>query len=216
MAVLLTGDKPKPTRFRLVEVVPRGAAGGGKETNLGSGGDVPLIVRVPGATQSVPSLSVRTQPVGSAPTDIFDIDQNGQISVLGGIAGGFYCAQVALSAANIIAMNGAPVQILAAPGANKLILVDMIHFQFKAATQFTGGGAVTFVYHGGSVNPHGSNIPAATITSASSSNNVLPPQSAVIQPPTNTGIDITNATAAFATGTGTAIVTIWYSILTLG
>lgn len=126
-------------------------------------------------------------------------------------------AVVTLSTANITGMNGTPVSILPAPGARMVILVDSIHLQTNpGATQFTGGGAVTLQYHGTTTDPHSSNIPAATINSATASNNLLPPPTAVVQVPTNTGIDITNATAAFATGNGTAIVTIWYVIVALG
>jgi len=39
--------------------------------------------------------------------------------------------------------------------------------------------------------------------------------SAACQPPAATGIDITNGTAAFATGNGTMVVTVFYSIITL-
>lgn len=126
-------------------------------------------------------------------------------------------ATVALSAANILAMNGTPVPILPALAAGQVLVIDQIVVQFKAgSTQFASGGAVTFQYHGTSVNPHAGNVPAATINSASSSNNVLAPPSAVIQPPTATGLEITNGTGAFTTGNGTAIVTVYYSILTLG
>lgn len=123
--------------------------------------------------------------------------------------------QVTLTAAQIIAMGTTPVSILGTPGANKVIIVEQILLQMKpTATQFTTGGAVTFVYHGGSVTPHAGNIPAATINSASASNNQLAPIAATIQPPTNTGIDIT-AAGVFAVGTGTAVVTITYMILSL-
>jgi hypothetical protein len=37
-----------------------------------------------------------------------------------------------------------------------------------------------------------------------------------LQSAINLGLDITNATAAFAAGNGTAIVTVWYSVVTLG
>jgi hypothetical protein len=43
----------------------------------------------------------------------------------------------------------------------------------------------------------------------------VPPPTGVIQPPAATGIDITNATAAFATGNGAIVVTVFYSIITL-
>ena len=83
-------------------------------------------------------------------------------------------------------------------------------------TNFTGGGAVTFQYHGTSINPHAGNLTAATVNSGTASVNVLAPPSAAYQPPAATGIDITNGTAAFATGNGTLVVTAYYSIITLG
>lgn len=115
-----------------------------------------------------------------------------------------------LTTANITGMNGTPVTVIPAPASNLALVIDVIMFQMKpGATQFTGGGAVTFVYHGGSVNPHAGNVPAATVTSASASETQLPPPSAAIVIPPGTGLDITNATAAFATGNGSAVVKIF-------
>jgi hypothetical protein len=105
---------------------------------------------------------------------------------------------------------------LPAPAAGQVIAIDQFIAQMKpGATQFTGGGAVSFEYHGTAIVPHSGTIPAATITSAAASENVVPPPTGVIQPPTVTGIDITNATAPFATGNGTLVVTVFYSIVTL-
>jgi hypothetical protein len=57
---LLPGNSPKRTRFRLVDLMPKGTLGGGNEkTQIGDGADVPLKVYVPTA-QSVNSLEVRT------------------------------------------------------------------------------------------------------------------------------------------------------------
>jgi hypothetical protein len=151
---------------------------------------------------------------GTVPTT----DGTGSIISSGQVtsSGGVLFAQVPLTAANIIAMNATPVAILAAPGSGKVLVIDTVELQMKpGGTQFTSGGVVTFVYHGGAVTPHASSIPAATINSASATNNQLPPTTAVIQPPTNTGLDITNATAAFATGNGVAFVNIWYSVVTV-
>jgi hypothetical protein len=44
---------------------------------------------------------------------------------------------------------------------------------------------------------------------------VLPPPTGVIQPPAATGLDITNGTGAFASGNGTVVVTVFYSLITL-
>lgn len=129
-------------------------------------------------------------------------------------------AQVALTAVNLIAMKTTPVSILPAPGAGKVLIVDAIAFQFKhGATQFTGGGAVTFVYHGTAVTPHTGNVAASVLNAVTDDLQYLGPNTSAaidLQSAINTGLDITNATAAFATGNGTAIVTVWYSVVTLG
>ena len=126
-------------------------------------------------------------------------------------------AKVTVTAAQILAMFGAPVTVLAAPALNKVILVEPIHVQFvPGSVNFLLGGAVNFVYHGGAVVPHGGSIPAATLLSGTGSNNLLSSPAAVIQPPVGTGIDITNATQAFTAGNGTLILTIWYALLRIG
>lgn len=148
----------------------------------------------------------------TAPT----LNTTGQL-IVGNVSVGRQVVQFTLTTANILAMNGTPVSVLGSPGAGNVIAVNSSFIQFKpGATQFTGGGAITLVYHGGSVNPHSGNIPAATFTSASASNNLLAPISGTIQPPTNTGIDITNASGAFATGNGSAIVTVDFNVIGLG
>lgn len=148
----------------------------------------------------------------TAPT----LNTTGQL-IVGAVPVGKLVLQTTLTTANILAMNGTPVSVVGNPGAGVVAISTFIMVQFKpGVTQFTGGGAITFVYHGGSINPHAGNIPAATFNSASASNNLLAPISATIQPPTNTGIDITNATAAFATGNGSAIVTVGLDLIQLG
>src|SRR5690348_3710775 len=128
-------------------------------------------------------------------------------------------ATVNVTSANILAMNGAPVTVLAAPGAGKAIIVDSILFEMTTtSTQYANGGVVQFVYHGGSVQVTGNTIPAATVTATAGTTNTLvgsgSPSNGIVVA-ANTAIDITNATAAFITGTGTAVLKIWYSIITL-
>jgi len=126
-------------------------------------------------------------------------------------------ARVPLTAAQLEAMYAAPVSILPAPGAGYMIVVDRIELEITAGgTAFTAGGAISFVYHGGSVSPHGSNIPASDLTGAAGTATYqLPPASSVIVPPANTGIDITNATQAFASGNGSAVALVQYRIILL-
>ena len=104
-------------------------------------------------------------------------------------------AVVTLTAAQIMAMYAAPQSVLPAPAPGQVLVIDQIIVQTKpGATQFTGGGAVSFQYHG---------------------TGVVPPPTGVVQAPAATGLDILNATAAFATGNGSLVVTVFYSIITL-
>lgn len=128
--------------------------------------------------------------------------------------------QVTLTAAQLIAMKTTPQSILPAPGAGKVLIVDAILFQFKhGATQFTGGGAVSFVYHGTAVTPHTGTVAAAVLTAAADDLQYLGPNvsgAVDLQSEVNLGLDITNVTAGFAAGNGSAIVTVWYSVATQG
>lgn len=162
-------------------------------------------VNAPGGQTTDATVRVRLIPLSFGPVQASDTDPSLiQKSV------------VTLTAAQIIAMSGTPVGILPAPAAGQVLVVDQFIVQVKpGGTQFTGGGAVSFQYHGTAIVPHSANVPAATINSATGSENVVPPPTGVIQPPAATGIDITNGTAAFATGNGTMIVTVFYSIITL-
>jgi hypothetical protein len=166
------------------------------------------------------ALEIQDSTGNAAPAQgnvLFSIDPSGNFTQSGVPNNRVCVAQVTLTAANLIAMYTTPVSILPAPAAGIAIVVDAISFQMKpTATQFTGGGLVTLQYHGTAILPHGASdgVPATTVKSATGSFSQLSPVQAVIQPPTATGIDITNAGAAFATGTGTAVVTIWYTLVT--
>jgi hypothetical protein len=148
--------------------------------------------------------------------NIIGVDANNK--VVFGDAQLFGYATVSLTAANIIAMRTTPVTILAAPGAGKAIIVSAILFEMTTtSTQFTGGGTVNFPYHGGSNCVPGVILAAVVTTTAGTSNTLLGPDNSTngLTVPANTGIDITNGSAAFAAGTGTAKVQIWYSVVTL-
>lgn len=125
--------------------------------------------------------------------------------------------EVSLSAANIIAMNGTPVEIVAAPGSGKYLSVSKIIFEItRTATAFTGGGVTTFQYSGGAV-VHASSIPASVITGGAGrviTELNVNTQANGVTIPENTKLTITNGTGAFAAGTGTAKVKIWYKTIT--
>lgn len=122
---------------------------------------------------------------------------------------------ISLSAANIIAMNGTPVELVAAPGAGKVIIVDQVVASFEYGTvQFTGGGNVNIV-----TETEGTSIIIEIVTdtqmkAASSVVRTHTLQSA-INYVTNRGIKITNTIAAFADGDSTMKIFIRYRILTI-
>ena len=119
---------------------------------------------------------------------------------------------VPLTAANIIAMNATPVTVLAAPGASKAIVLHKVMLRVtRTSTQFTGGGTVVVNYATGPVAAI-STIAAANITGAAG---VIDATRYGIDAATveNDALVITNASASFATGTGTAVLHIWYSIV---
>lgn len=122
---------------------------------------------------------------------------------------------VSLSAAQIIAMGTTPVTLVAAPGAGKAIIVDNITFKMvRTATAFTGGGDVEFRYTDASGAKVTADVAEALIDTAGAATafaNVRGIE-ASITPVANAPIVITNATEAFATGTGTAVITIDYHV----
>ena len=130
---------------------------------------------------------------------------------------------VSLSAANIIAMFTTPVEIIPAPSAGKVLVVDELVFSFTVGgTQFTAGGVVRLQYNGGTINIFGNasnnGITATSVNGAASfiairrtgAGSGIP-----VDGGSATSVVITNATAAFATGNGTAKVFVKYRILTL-
>jgi hypothetical protein len=123
---------------------------------------------------------------------------------------------VALTAAQIIAMGTTPVVIIAAPGANKIIIVDGITFEMtRTGTAFTGGGAVEFRYTDASGAKVSADIAATVITTggAGVEYNRVGGLVSSFTPVVNAAIVIRNATAAFAAGTGTARLFLRYHIL---
>lgn len=152
----------------------------------------------------------------TAVINIIGVDANNNVVLPDGSSLSY--ATVNVSAAQIIAMFTTPVTIVAAPGAGKAIIVSKILFQMtRTATAFTGGGALEFDYHGSTI-AHTGTVASTVVTTAGAAvvNVVLGNASATgVVVPANLGIDLTNVTAVFAAGTGTAKVQIWYSIVTL-
>lgn len=132
-----------------------------------------------------------------------------------------YLAEVQLSAADIIAMYTTPVLVVPAVP-NKAIVVDSVEFIMRGtATQFTGGGVVSVQYNstanGAGTSVQASTFAASVVTGATATTySTRPPAtlSAVATASINgIGLYISNATAVFATGTGTATVRVTYRLV---
>jgi hypothetical protein len=122
---------------------------------------------------------------------------------------------VPLTAANLIAMYTTPVALIPAGAAGTNILVHKFMFTMTTtATAFTGGGVVApqiaNTAHGAGTLTTAT-IAAAVVTAAAGTSytTVIPVS---YTGTAATGLFISNQTAAFAAGTGTAIVDVWYSV----
>jgi hypothetical protein len=124
-------------------------------------------------------------------------------------------AVVSLTAAQLIAIGTTPVSLIAAPGAGKCIIVDNVTLKMvTTATQFTGGGAMEFRYTDASGTKVTTDIPAAVVTAgAGTSFTNVRGIEASLTGVANAAVVVTNATAAFAAGTGSAEVTIEYHVV---
>jgi hypothetical protein len=125
-------------------------------------------------------------------------------------------AEIALTEANIIAMNGAPVEVVAGQaGKVTEFLGAALIYDFDTAA-YTGGGNVSIIEEDGS---DVSTVASAanSLGSATDELNILKPVEATYQPVAGKGLMITNATAAFAdpgTAAGVARLKISYRVHT--
>lgn len=121
-----------------------------------------------------------------------------------------------LSAAQIIAMNGTPVELVPSPGTGKIILVHSIEMTIvRTSTAFTGGGAVEYRYTGASGAKVSADMSSSLITgSAGTAYASVAGVATELTPVPAVGIYITNATAVFAAGTGVATVNVMYRVVT--
>jgi hypothetical protein len=108
--------------------------------------------------------------------------------------------------------------VVPAPGAGLyLVPVQFAVCYNYGGVAFTGGGAVSFQYHGGGGNMHSGSVPASVIQAAANSATLLGPQNSAtgLTLSANLGIDIVAATADFTAGNGTIDAIIWFATITL-
>lgn len=128
--------------------------------------------------------------------------------------------QVSLTAAQINEMAAAPVEIIPAVAGKAIILDDFVFDLTGTATQFENGGVVNLQYKntatGAGTTLH-ADIAAAVVTGATGrvlTKRIAKDQSAIATADiTGIGVYLSNKTAAFDTGTGTAVVTVRYHLV---
>jgi len=129
-------------------------------------------------------------------------------------------ASITLTAAQINGMYATPVLVLAGVS-SKVIIVDTVNFDLTGtATQFASGGVVNVQYDS-TVNGAGTtchaDIAATVVTGATAlvkTHRISKDLSAIATDAiTGKGLYISNKTAAFTTGTGTAVLTVRYHVI---
>lgn len=124
--------------------------------------------------------------------------------------------QVALSSAQILALSATPVELVPAQGAGVVTIVQNIEFKMiTTATQYANGGALEFRYTNASGAKVTADIAAAVVTAAAATSYTsVAGVTTSLTNVANAAIVVNNATAAFITGTGTAVVTVTYLAIT--
>jgi hypothetical protein len=129
--------------------------------------------------------------------------------------------QVPMTAAQWNGMSAAPVQILPAPGAGLIYMVDNVWYDMAFVTaQYANGGVVNLQFDS-TVTGAGVQVTAdtaaATITGLAASSIVVPGLSAAAKAQATTvnkGLFMSNKTAPFITGDGTWKINVAYRIVT--
>ena len=128
-------------------------------------------------------------------------------------------ASVAVTATQFKAIYATPLQIIAAPGAGNVVVVDKILLTMDyGTTAYAAGGPIGLQY-GTGANLSGSaasaQIAAANVEGTASILNLAGGVSAAIATANaaNQSICLSNATAAFTTGDSTFTVNVWYKIV---
>lgn len=127
------------------------------------------------------------------------------------------CADITLTSAQILALQTTPVTLIAAPGAGLMIIPDkaIIRVVGITAAYTDAGGAVSF-----NIGSMTSALAANTIftgpTAGQSSQQIVNflATSTAASPPTNinAALTITKATNNFAAGSGTAHISVYYTV----
>lgn len=119
-----------------------------------------------------------------------------------------------LTSANILALNATPITLVAAPGSGKCTFVNRIALKMvTTATGYANGGALEFRYTNASGTKVTADIAAGVVTAgAGTSFTSVGGIEASLTGVTNAVICVSNASAPFITGTGTAVIVCEYIV----
>ena len=128
-------------------------------------------------------------------------------------------ATVAITAAQFNGMYAAPKLLVAAPGANKLIVLDKLDLLMTYGSANYAAGGVTAVQYDSTANGAGviasTTLSAATFQASASTgfmfNTGVVPQT--FSTCVNKGLYLSNITGAFTTGDSTFVAHIWYKVI---
>lgn len=135
------------------------------------------------------------------------------------VAAGMNYTTVAITAAQFNGMYAAPKLLVAAPGANKLLVLHRLDLLMTYVSANYAAGGVTAVQYDSTANGAGviasTTLSAATFQAAVSTGFVF---NLGVVPQTfstcvNKGLYLSNITGAFTTGDSTFVAHIWYSII---
>lgn len=175
-----------------------------------------------GTIQSFTAAQTFTSAAGLSSTNGFS---SSVLTATQPVADTIQHTQVALSSANILGMAAAPVACVAAPASGKAIIVLAAQFKItRTGTAYANGGVVILQYGnaatGAGVQSLASTIAAAVVTGAAGTTRSWR-SGAMVTPVSDQatanfdalGLFVSNQTAPFITGTGTAVLDIWYIVI---
>jgi hypothetical protein len=123
-------------------------------------------------------------------------------------------AVVSLTSADIKAMSATPVTLIAGVTGKTIVIDDICLKMTTTATGYTGGGAVEFRYTDGSGAKVTADIASTVITAEAGTSYTI--NKSIVTSLTgvkDAPIVITNASAAFAAGTGTGVIYARYHLI---
>jgi hypothetical protein len=180
----------------------------------GSGKAASIAETTPGVDSTVRGAAVGATYVNSATGDSFT-NIGTALAPTWAPAGGE--RTVSLSSADILALNATPKELIPAPGANRIILLESILLEIvRTSTAYANGGVLEIRYENASGALVSATFPANFVTGGAGTayaHNIG--LATILTPAANKALVMDNATAAFITGTGTMRAFIKYRIVSV-